>query len=132
MTFMANYMFGRSMDTGLLRQAPVCAITVRAITTTGRSIFDVRQRFVASINYELPFGKNSTGLMKQVIGGWELNSITTLQTGLPFYVTSTDFSNTATTSGAAPIGFGNRHLPPVPANRPYTVGSTRAALCKRR
>ena len=110
MTFMANYMFGRSMDTdsydssGSRHYRP-------GDNDYGRSIFDVRQRFVASINYELPFGKNSTGLMKQVIGGWELNSITTLQTGLPFYVTSTDFSNTATTFGGRPNRICNGNLP---------------------
>jgi hypothetical protein len=110
-TFMTNYMFGRSMDTdsydssGSRHYRP-------GDNDYGRSIFDVRQRFVASVNYQLPFGKNAKGFVKQVIGGWELNSITTLQTGLPFYVTSTDFSNTATTFGGRPNRLCNGNLPP--------------------
>ena len=64
----------------------------------GRSIFDVRQRFVASVNYAIPFGNNKTGPMRFIVGGWELNSILALQTGLPFHVTATDRSNTGMTS----------------------------------
>jgi len=111
LTFMTNYMFGRSMDTdsydssGSRHYRP-------GDNDYGRSIFDVRQRFVESINYELPFGRKAKGWAKQVIGGWSINSITTFQTGLPFYVTSTDFSNTATTFGGRPNRLCNGNLPP--------------------
>jgi hypothetical protein len=111
LTFMTNYMFGRSMDTdsydssGSRHYRP-------GDNDYGRSIFDVRQRFVESINYELPFGRKAKGWAKQVIGGWSINSITTLQTGLPFYVSSTDFSNTATTFGGRPNRLCNGNLPP--------------------
>ena len=110
LTFMTNYMYGRSMDTdsydssGSRHYRP-------GDNDYGRSIFDARQRFVGSINYQLPFGKHAKGWVKQVIGGWELNSITTLQTGLPFYVTATDFSNTATTFGGRPNRVCNGNLP---------------------
>jgi hypothetical protein len=110
LTFMTNYMYGRSMDTdsydssGSRHYRP-------GDNDYGRSIFDVRQRFVGSANYELPFAKHAKGLVKQVIGGWELNSILSLQTGLPFYVTSTDFSNTATTFGGRPNRLCNGNLP---------------------
>ena len=45
----------------------------------GNSPFDIRQRFTFSWNYALPFAKENT-----VLGGWQMNGITTLQTGLPF------------------------------------------------
>ncbi|MGC8759160.1 MAG: TonB-dependent receptor domain-containing protein [Bryobacteraceae bacterium] len=45
--------------------------------------FDTPQRATLSGGYELPFGKTSHGVMKQVIGGWQLNWIATFQTGLP-------------------------------------------------
>ena len=110
LTFMTNYMYGRSMDTdsydssGSRHYRP-------GDNDYGRSIFDIRQRFVASINYALPFAKHAKGFVKYVLGGWELNSITALQTGLPFYVTSTDFSNTATTFGGRPNRICNGNLP---------------------
>lgn len=53
---------------------------------------DVSQRLVASGVYELPFGKgkllfsNPNRFVEQVIGGWQVNSILTLQTGFPISV----------------------------------------------
>src|SRR5207245_3546378 len=56
----------------------------------GRSIFDLRNRFVGSVVYDLPFGKSLKGVSKQLIQGWQLNAILTLQSGLPFQVTTPD------------------------------------------
>lgn len=48
--------------------------------------FDIPQRFVLSAVYNLPFGKgqpflNSNAFLDKVIGGWQLSSITTIQSG---------------------------------------------------
>jgi len=53
---------------------------------------DLRHHFVASQIIELPFGhgkrffSHANGLADSIIGGWQLNSITTLQTGKPFNI----------------------------------------------
>jgi hypothetical protein len=51
---------------------------------------DISQRLVVSAVYELPFGKGrrfvKDGFVSHVIGGWQLNTITTLQTGRPLKV----------------------------------------------
>jgi hypothetical protein len=53
---------------------------------------DVSQRFVLSAVYELPFGPGkrwlgtTRGAAKQLIGGWQVNTITTAQTGFPLLV----------------------------------------------
>ena len=52
----------------------------------GPSDFNIPQRFAASILYTLPFGKgekflNHGGVLNQVVGGWQLSTITTLQSG---------------------------------------------------
>jgi hypothetical protein len=54
--------------------------------------FDIRHRFTASMTYGIP-GVKTPG---QILQGWSLNSIVTLQTGNPWGVndTSTDFSGT--------------------------------------
>jgi hypothetical protein len=52
------------------------------------SDFNITQRWSLGANYELPFGRNLTGLAQQAFGGWQLNGSVTWQTGLPFTVTS--------------------------------------------
>ncbi len=46
---------------------------------------DVSKRAVVSLLYELPFGRGA-GLVNKVIGGWQVNSIGIMQTGLPVLI----------------------------------------------
>ncbi|HYZ86308.1 MAG TPA: hypothetical protein VE621_17985, partial [Bryobacteraceae bacterium] len=46
---------------------------------------DVSRRVVVSAVYELPFGRGS-GLLNKVIGGWQLNTIGVMQTGIPLAI----------------------------------------------
>jgi hypothetical protein len=46
---------------------------------------DVSQRMAVTLLYELPFGKGS-GFVNRLIGGWQVNSIGIMQTGLPLIV----------------------------------------------
>ncbi|WP_051670085.1 carboxypeptidase-like regulatory domain-containing protein [Bryobacter aggregatus] len=45
--------------------------------------FDLRHRFVNTILYELPFFKNSKGIARSLLGGWNLSTIMTFQGGYP-------------------------------------------------
>lgn len=69
----------------------------------GLSIFNVGHRFVTSNLYELPFGKGKRFLASNrvgnaVLGGWQLSTIITMQTGTPATVISgSDTSNRRTT-----------------------------------
>src|SRR5579862_1358823 len=47
----------------------------------GSSDFDIKHRFTFSVTYMIP-GKDAPG---QLLKGWELNSVVTLQTGQPWY-----------------------------------------------
>ena len=54
---------------------------------------DVAHRLVINYQYELPFGKgkallNRGGLANQILGGWNINGVTTYQSGLPVGITS--------------------------------------------
>jgi hypothetical protein len=67
----------------------------------GDSMFDVRQRFVGYLTYELPFGKgkkymNQGGIANSVLGGWQVNTILTSQTGTTIQLFSTDPERTGT------------------------------------
>lgn len=49
-----------------------------------RSNFDIRHTFVANATYDLPFGKGLQGWAGWIAGGWQLNTIVTLTSGVPF------------------------------------------------
>jgi hypothetical protein len=71
----------------------------------GLADYNISQTFVASLIYQLPFGRgrrflgSEGGLVNVLVGGWEASAIITAHTGLPFTVTSTlDYSNTGSQS----------------------------------
>ncbi len=90
--------------------------------------FDATHRLVASFNYELPFGAgksflgDASGFTGKLISGWQINGITTFQSGYPISVgrpnligdpnqpTAEDplygWFNTAAFAPAPPFGFG--------------------------
>ena len=58
----------------------------------GLAAQDVRHRFVASYIYELPFGRgkpflNQGHMANALLGGWQLNGVTTFQAGNPVFIT---------------------------------------------
>jgi len=65
----------------------------------GDSALDVRHRFVGNVTWALPIGEGGwilkhPGRASRILGGWQVNSIVTLQTGNPFTVTAPDMSGT--------------------------------------
>jgi hypothetical protein len=86
----------------------------------GPSNFDLRQRFVASSVWELPFGRGRhflrSGIGSAVLGGWQMTGIFSQQTGLPFTpVLSFDPTNTGTTARPNRIASGVAAHPTVQA-----------------
>jgi hypothetical protein len=76
----------------------------------GTTEFDIRHRFTFSTTYEIP-GRNAPG---QLLKGWSLNSVVTLESALPWGVNdfTTDFSGTNEINSPSPNGeqwdfFGN-------------------------
>lgn len=70
----------------------------------GPSDFDIRHRFTLSTTYAFP-GKQSFG---QLLEGWQINSLVTIQTGAPWYPqdTSNDFQNNGEISNPAVLPAG--------------------------
>ena len=50
--------------------------------------FDVTQRFVQTVLYDLPFARNLHGIARKALDGWQLSTIMTFQSGFPAPVTS--------------------------------------------
>ncbi len=51
---------------------------------------DVSRRMVISVLYQLPFGRGSKSGINRLIGGWQVNSIGTVQAGVPLIVRGAD------------------------------------------
>jgi hypothetical protein len=91
LTTLLSYTYSRSLDDGSAIRGPgndfvpensLCPRTCEY----GPSDFNEPHRFVASIIYSLPFGKgqrmlNRGGIVNQVAGGWQVSTITTMQSG---------------------------------------------------
>jgi carboxypeptidase family protein len=92
--FLAAYTFGHSIDNvptsfGGGADGPVPQDIRNRSADRGNSGFNIRHRFTYSANYQLPFGKgkahmNDNGVANAILGGWQINGIATLQSGLPF------------------------------------------------
>lgn len=112
LSLLASYTFAKSIDNGssFFSSAgdpnfPQDSYNLRA--ERGLSNFDVRQRFVASYAYDLPFGKASRWLR-----GWQTFGILQFQTGQPFTVALLpNFDNSNT--GIDSLGFGANDRPNV-------------------
>ena len=75
------------------------------------SILDIRHRFVSNFTWDLPIGKgrrflSGDNLASNILGGWQVNGIVSLQTGSPFSTTAPDrsFTGSSHSSYASCIG----------------------------
>ncbi|MGA8213309.1 MAG: TonB-dependent receptor [Candidatus Sulfotelmatobacter sp.] len=91
----------------------------------GNADFDVRQRFVLSYSYDLPFGKNkafggnASGVWNQIIGNWQVAGITLASTGNWYTPTDTS-TNLSNSDGGGEVAS---------ASRPNVVGNPNAHPC---
>lgn len=115
LSFLASYTYSHSTDnTG----NPTNAYDRR--TASGSSAFDIRHRAALSPVHELPFGSGrrflTTGVMSQVVGGWQLSPLFQWQTGAPLTSTLTgNYSNTGgTTDRPDVISNPNENAPKTP------------------
>jgi hypothetical protein len=119
---LANYTFAKSLDTyssAFTDYNSPHHISANRKLDYGRSAFDVRSRFAASVSYELPFGDGRRFLhpgsrwLRTCVTGWQVNTMMQFQTGLPFSVLLlTDRSNTGTIATQRPNRTGDGSLPP--------------------
>jgi hypothetical protein len=98
LSWLSSYAFAKSLDNlssdvqGFASQDPN-----NNNAEKGASDYDVKQRYVVSANYAMPFAKNRRDVPAQLVKNWELGSIFTVQSGLPFTPSiATDPANTGT------------------------------------
>jgi hypothetical protein len=94
MSFLTAYTWSHSIDNvpnafGGAANGPIPQDIRFRDADRGSSGFDIRHRLTHSMNYELPFGRNkqfniTNRALDAIAGGWQTNTIITLQSGLPF------------------------------------------------
>ena len=141
LTFDANYTWAHSIDDisdalGVLVNDSATPINAAAPISANRanSQFDLRNRFVLSYNYELPFGNHFSGWKKYLFGGWSQSGIFTAQSGFPVTVDAapiggiTDLLLNGTNNGAStvndPVNGNATQLHPLPFFSSYVVPTT--------
>ncbi len=108
-SFLAAYTYSRSLDEGAggnssTGESRINIQNPRNLSADyGLSNFNYGQRFTLSSVYQMPFGKgrkfltNAGRLTDALVGGWQISSIVTAQSGAPFSVSlSTPTANTGT------------------------------------
>ncbi len=81
-SFLAGYTWAHALDQASLNRSLNPQNSLDPAAEYGNSDLDIRHRFTLALSYEVP-GIKSWGQMLQ---GWQLNSIVTFQTGLPWGV----------------------------------------------
>ena len=95
--FKTNYTYSRAMDmnsqldTAYALNTPSDALNPYNLALSkGPASFNLTHQFNTNFSYQLPFGKgqrfagNASGALDHVIGGWQWNTILTIQPGFPF------------------------------------------------
>ena len=83
------YTLGKSEDNGSDKRN-VLWNTYDDTIYWGPSNFDRRHVVSISYIYDLPFWRNPTNLLQNVLGGWQISGATFMRTGTPFTITRTD------------------------------------------
>jgi hypothetical protein len=93
LSFTGGYTYGHGLDNGSEnRFGPLPQDSRNPLAEYASSDFDVRNRFTLTTSYEIP-GKKGFG---QLLEGWKLNSIVSVQSAQPWNIadTNNDFSGT--------------------------------------
>lgn len=106
LSFLMAYTHSKSLDNSSLWNSTAVAVTNFHLER-GLSTFDVRDRFVTSYTYDLPFGKgqrfggNANMIVDTLFGGWQTNGIVSIQGGNPLD-SSTGLQLSGTQTGTRP------------------------------
>jgi len=116
LTAQATYTYAHSIDDGppigggKNGAGPFPQLVNNRALERASSDIDIRQRFVAMVDYELPFGRSLHGVAGFLIKGWIVNAALVAQTGPPFTVTNSA-ARANTGGGDRPHRVANGTLP---------------------
>jgi Carboxypeptidase regulatory-like domain/TonB dependent receptor len=136
-SFLAAYTWSKSIDNGSEftvsnTEGQYAQNSNNLAGERGLSAFDARERLVLSYVAKLPFGPgaaylNRTDFLGQLVGGWQISGIVSLQTGQPFTVNRSTYQSYTTyiVGSDRPDQISNPFQPgPVPSNPNPACGAT--------
>jgi hypothetical protein len=111
------YTYSHSIDDSSDRGDATFVDSYNLSANKASSNFDERHILNISYVYDLPFFSKSSGMMKTLLGGWQLSGITTSQSGIPVNIQNTVFGDNAGVgngvgTGSHPDLVGNPHAAP--------------------
>ncbi len=109
--FDVNYTWSRLLDDqdssgwGSRDGGQVYQYSYNPAANYGPSNFDIPQMFKGDVTYQLPFGKgrsfmNRGGVLDAALGGWQLSTIFTLESGRPFTFVVGTANNSGSLAGS--------------------------------
>lgn len=111
-TVLLSYSWQQTLDSiSRGRQALSQPWPMNLALNKGRANFAVDHVMVTSFVWDLPFLRNRSGLVGGVLGGWQLNGVLTMRTGLPFDIVPGQPSSLSGTGGERADLVGNPFLP---------------------
>jgi hypothetical protein len=92
LSLLTHYTYGKSLDFSSQVNETIRTIFDPRLSK-GRSLYDIRNRVIFSGTYDLPVGSgkryfSSKGAASGILGNWQINSIVSLQSGFPYYVSA--------------------------------------------
>jgi hypothetical protein len=109
--FLASYTYSHALDQNTSSPGAPTWNPYNLQADYGDSDLNIPNRFVASVNYQLPFQTSSK--LKPAVEGWQVNAILNYFDGLPFSVASANGVGDGLTPRAEILpGFGNGSLSP--------------------
>lgn len=152
--FLVSYTWGKLVDdtSGIAQQSGGSG-TTQTVSIRDRAVspLDVSHQVVASYVYALPFGRGQrfgqgwSGALEAILGGWQVNGITTWRTGNPLTISTTNTCTNCFNPGLRPNLTGDPALDGPVRDRldryfdtsvfsqpaPYTLGSAPRTLSVR-
>jgi hypothetical protein len=129
-SLLAGYTWSHALDQASDNRAPQAMDSTRPWLEYGSSDFDIRQRLTFSLTWEVP-GRRAPG---QLLHGWQVNSIVTLQSGEPWNVVDTGTDSSGTAEGSDRWDFFGNPTDFRPSSNgpiPYFAGATDPACVAR-
>ncbi len=108
-SLLASYVWSKAIDIQDTTEGSYALITDQSniARDRGPAAYEVPQLFVASYLYALPRVKRFGIVGKELLSGWQLNGVTTIESGSPFNVTSGVDSNLNGINNDRPNQVGN-------------------------